>query len=486
MKLLDKKKKGSNINMETPIYDFVTKYKSSGISRFHMPGHKGQDFIGCEALDITEIEGADVLSMANGIIAESQFNASRLFGAGKTLYSTEGSSLCIKAMFMAVLTDARKQKKYKNEYILAARNIHRSAIDACAILGIGMEFIIHNGLSNLYINNIQKHLCYTPSGIIRNTITPQDIEIFLKNRQENNEDYPIAVYITSPGYLGSISDIKGIAAICEKYFLPLIVDNAHGAYLAFLEENCHPLKLGAAICCDSAHKTLPVLTGGAYLHISEKYTEKYADIAAHALALFGSTSPSYLILQSLDLCNRYIADNYKDRLAECIKTINKTKKLLQSNGICVLETEPLKIVINTANAGYTGIETSIEMRKYGIECEYADTEFIVLMATPENSLEDFNKIKKWASGTFLVHNKKEKLVLSKIHFKKPVQKMTIRDAAFAPSEIIDTKDSLGRICASETISCPPAIPIAVCGEIIDKNMVELFKIYGIKKICVVL
>lgn len=461
--------------METPLYDFVTKYKSSGISRFHMPGHKGQCFIGCEALDITEIEGADVLSMADGIIAKSQLNASRLFGAGKTLYSTEGSSLCIKAMFMAVLTDARKHKKYKNEYILSARNIHRSAVDACAILGIGMEFIIHyNG--------------HSPSGpgIIENTITAHDIETFLQNRQKNNEDYPVAVYITSPGYLGGISDIQKIADICGKYSLPLVVDNAHGAYLAFLEENCHPLKLGAAICCDSAHKTLPVLTGGAYLHISEEYKERYAGIAAHALALFGSTSPSYLILQSLDLCNRYISDNYKIKLAECIKTINTTKKFLKSKGICVLETEPLKIVINTAAAGYTGIETSIEMRKYGIVCEYADKEFTVLMATPENRQEDFNKIKKWACGTFLIHNKKEKLLLPQINLKKPVQKMTIRDAAFSPSEIIDAKDSLGRICASETISCPPAIPIAICGEIIDKNMVKLFEIYGIKKICVVL
>lgn len=456
--------------METPIYDFVTKYKSSGAARFHMPGHKGKGFTGCEALDITEIEGADVLSMASGIIAKSQFNATRLFGSGITLYSTEGSSLCIKAMLMAVLTDARKQKKYQNEYILAARNIHRSAVDACALLGIGMEFIIYNST-----------LCITESNI-----TAQDIEIFLKNRQENNKDFPIAVYITSPGYLGGISCIKEIAGVCEKYSLPLVVDNAHGAYLAFLEENCHPLKLGAAICCDSAHKTLPVLTGGAYLHISAKYKERYTSLATRALALFGSTSPSYLILQSLDLCNRYIADNYRLKLAECVNTINKTKKFLKSNGICVLKTEPLKIVINTAVSGYTGIETSIEMRKYGIECEYSDKEFIVLMATPENSQEDFNRIKKWALGTFLVHNKKEKLALPKIHFKKTAQKMTIRDAAFSPSEIIDAKDSLGRICASETVSCPPAIPIAVCGEVIDKNMVKLFEIYGIKKICVVL
>ena len=456
--------------METPIYDFVKNYKASGTSRVHMPGHKGQDFLGCEGYDITEIEGADVLSMAGGIIAESQLNASHLFCTGETLYSTEGSSLCIKAMLMAVLLDARKQGRFKREYILAARNIHRSMADACALLGIGTRFITSQGSSN----------------ICQGTAAPNDIEAFLKDRQKEGSSLPIAVYITSPGYLGDISDIAAISSICEKYSIPLAVDNAHGAYLAFLDKNSHPVKLGAAICCDSAHKTLPVLTGGAYLHISENYRERYTETARRALALFGSTSPSYIILQSLDLCNKYLAEGYKKKLAGCIHTINRTKDFLRHSGICVMETEPLKIVINTACAGYTGTSISSEMRKYGIECEYADIEYIVLMVTPENTLKDFQKIKKWASGTSLVHNKKEKLALPDICLKTPQQKMPIRDAVFSPSEVIDARDSLGRICAAETVSCPPAVPIAVCGEIIDQDMVKLFEIYNIKKICVVM
>lgn len=455
--------------METPIYNFVTHYKSSGISRFHMPGHKGQNFLGCEERDITEIDGADVLSMADGIIAESQLNASRLFCTGRTLYSTEGSSLCIKAMLMAVLLDARKQGRFKREYILAARNIHRSMVDACALLGIEIQFITSHRTCN----------------ICQCTATPHDIEVFLENSQKEGSSLPIAVYITSPGYLGDISDIEGISAICEKYLLPLAVDNAHGAYLAFLNENRHPIKLGAAICCDSAHKTLPVLTGGAYLHISAGYKERYAEISRRALALFGSTSPSYLILQSLDLCNKYLAEGYKKKLAGCISIINETKDFLRNIGICVIETEPLKIVINTACSGYTGTNISSEMRKYGIECEYADIEYIVLMVTPENTQEDFQKIKKWASCTSLVYNKKEKLALPDICLKNPQQKMLIRDAVFATSEVIDAKDSLGRICAAETVSCPPAVPIAICGEIINQDMVRLFEIYNIKKVCVI-
>ncbi|MCI9077885.1 MAG: amino acid decarboxylase [Lachnospiraceae bacterium] len=455
--------------METPIYSFVADYMSSGMSRFHMPGHKGQSFLGCECRDITEIEGADVLSMASGVIAESQDNASHLFCTGSTLYSAEGSSLCIKAMLMAVLGDARKHGSKGNEYILAARNVHRSMIDACALLGIETEFIINNHSGS----------------ICESMVAVNDIENALNIKKREGKHYPVAVYITSPGYLGDIADVEGIASICEKYSLPLIVDNAHGAYLAFLEESRHPIKLGAAICCDSAHKTLPVLTGGAYLHISGRYKERYMETARRALALFGSTSPSYLVLQSLDLCNKYIAGNYRERLAGCINAVNSIKGCLKSKGICIMETEPLKIVINTACAGYTGTETGIEMREYGIECEYADIEYVVLMVTPENTKEDFERIRKWAGSTFLIHNKKNRLVMPRLSLKPPKREMSIREAVFSTSVLIDVKVSSGRICAAETVSCPPAVPIAVCGEVINQDMVKLFEVYNIKKVCVV-
>lgn len=454
--------------METPIYNFVTDYMSSGMSRFHMPGHKGQSFLGCEGRDITEIEGADVLSMAGGIIAESQYNASHLFCTGSTLYSTEGSSLCIKAMLMAVLEDARKHGSKGNEYILAARNVHRSMVDACALLGMETEFIINN----------------RSGSICESMVTPKDIENILEYKKKEGTGNPVAVYITSPGYLGDIADIEGIAVICEKYSLPLVVDNAHGAYLAFLEESRHPLRLGAAICCDSAHKTLPVLTGGAYLHISGRYKERYMETARRALALFGSTSPSYLILQSLDLCNKYLAGNYRERLAACINTVNSIKEDLKGKGICVMDTEPLKIVINTACAGYTGTETCAAMREYGIGCEYADAGYVVLMVTPENTKEDFTRIKEWAGSTFLIHNKKNRLAIPGFSLKPPQREMTIREAVFSPSVLIDARESLGRICAAETVSCPPAVPVAVCGEVINQDMIDLFGIYNIKEVCV--
>jgi len=468
--------------VDTPVYDFIEAYKASGMSRFHMPGHKGAGFSGCEDADITEIEGADVLYGACGIIARSQDNAARLFSAGQTFYSTEGSSLCIKAMLMAVLMDARQNKhgSYGGEYILAARNVHRAMVDACALIGIDADFI----MPGRYINRC--------TNICSGMVTPQDIENYFLNLGKNGrKDYPVAVYITSPGYLGDIAATRDIAAVCEKYNVPLIVDNAHGAYLAFLGKNgtdggsLHPIKLGAAMCCDSAHKTLPVLTGGAYLHISPRYKERYAAYVQRALALFGSTSPSYLILQSLDLCNRYIADGYNKKLEICINLASEVKEYLIHTGIDVLDTEPLKIVIDAAASGYTGHEAGQEMRRYKIACEYADMQYVVLMVSPCNSPADFENIKRWGQDTCLVKNKRERLVFPAIFTEKPCRCMPVRKAVFSPSEIIRAEDSAGRICASETVSCPPAVPVAICGEIIDENMVSLFRMYNIENVCVV-
>ena len=122
--------------------------------------------------------------------------------------------------------------------------------------------------------------------------------------------HPFGVYVTSPDYLGGVQELPALAAVCRAQGVPLLVDNAHGAYLRFLPQNCHPIAQGAAMCCDSAHKTLPVVTGGAYLHLAHDAPVQDEAAVRGALALFGSTSPSYLILQSLDACNAVLAGDY--------------------------------------------------------------------------------------------------------------------------------------------------------------------------------
>ena len=440
--------------MKTPIYDFVKEYAERTPSRFHMPGHKGKSFLGMESFDVTEISGADTLYSADGIIAESEENASRIFDTAHTFYSTEGSTLAIKAM-LAIATLGKR-----NPRILAARGAHKALIHAAALLDLDIRWLYPD----------------SPEHVCSQLTTPNAVRAAL-----SYDSSVCAVYITSPDYLGNISDIEGISSVCKEYGVPLLVDNAHGAYLNFLSPSRHPIALGADMCCDSAHKTLPVLTGGAYLHISRSAKREYIDSARNMLSVFASTSPSYLILESLDLCNRYLSGTYRDSLALTVSRIEKLKAQIMSLGYNVLPTEPLKIVISTAEYGYTGADIANILSQNNIEIEFFDDEFIVLMATPENEDSDYerliNTLSAIESRTPAVTQDYENVIAERA--------ISIREAVFARRESVSPDMALGRICASPTVSCPPAVPIVVSGEIISETAVKMLKKYHIEKIEVV-
>lgn len=446
--------------MNTPIVEFVKAYQDSKISRFHMPGHKGKSFLGCESLDITEINGADVLYSPEGIIQESENNASSLFGSAHSFYSTEGSSLAIKAMLSIVTSQLPQTQK---PVILAARNAHKAFVYACALLDLEVKWLLPRSAS---------HLCSCP-------ITANELESTLQELPS----LPAAVYLTSPDYLGQMADIKGIAKVCHRYKLPLLVDNAHGAYLHFLSPSCHPIDLGADLCCDSAHKTLPVLTGGAYLHISKNADPSYITAARAHLSIFASTSPSYLILQSLDLCNQYLSNHYEARLQTCIQRVEKIKKTLIALGFSVEESEPLKLLLKADQVGYTGIEMATHLRKFAIETEFADAEYCLLMITPENTDTDFERLEQ---AFIALPIKAPSSVEAYSPALLPHEAiLSIRRAIFAPCESIPSSQAVGRICASPTVSCPPAIPIVMSGERITNEDLILLNRYGIDQIDVV-
>lgn len=416
-----------------------------------MPGHKGNGPLGCEALDITEIGGADVLYCADGIIAESENNASTLFGSAHTFYSTEGSTLCIKAMLALVSAGRHSGNR---PVVLAARNVHKAFVYACALLDLDVSWLYPNEADHLCA-------CKISASEVRNAL-------------ESAEQKPCAVYLTSPDYLGNIADVKGIAEVCDEYDVPLLVDNAHGAYLKFLPTSLHPLDLGASMCCDSAHKTLPVLTGGAYLHIAKK-AERFVGRARNTLALFASTSPSYLTLASLDLCNAYIADGYASKLCDIAKKLDTIKQSLADIGLSPCTDEPLKLTISPCGIGYTGTETADILREHKIECEFADTEYVVLMVSAQNTDTDLERI----TSAFENLPKRSSIEIKHIKASVAERAMTVREAVFSDSETVAVSAARGRVCASPTVACPPAVPIAVSGEIITENAVSILESYGI-------
>ena len=447
--------------MKTPICDFIHNYGMKDTARLHMPGHKGVSFLGCEKMDITEISGADELYDAEGIIAESEANAGSLFGFGKTIYGTEGSSQCIRAMlFLALQGSGRRECR---PVVLAARNAHKAFLYSCALLDLDVAWLMP-------AEGERSSLCTCP-------ITAAQVEQALSAMQEK----PIAVYLTAPDYLGYSPDIKAIGAACKQAGVPLLVDHAHGAYLKFLTPSRHAIDLGAAMCCDSAHKTLPVLTGGAYLHLSREWAEKAGNQAKKAMELFGSTSPSYLILQSLDRCNAYLADGYGEKLAAAVEKVAVVRKSLQKQGWEVMDGDPLKLTVFTGKMGFTGAEAAEKLRQNGVECEFADLDAVVLMATPENTDRDFQRV----LAAFGSLPKKAEIQAKRPPLGQPLRKMSIREAIFSPWEMVSSREAVGRICASPCVSCPPAIPIAVSGEGITEETAELLDLYGVAKIAVI-
>lgn len=488
--------------MTTPIYNFLHRYKKSGISRFHMPGHKGAGMLGFERMDITEISGADVLYHADGIIAESEENATRIFGTAHTYYSTEGSTLAIKAMLAIIRRGCQG-----GATVLAARNVHKAFVYAAGALDLGVEWIYPS---------VSSHLCECD-------ISPSDVLRAIDSMASR----PDAVYITTPDYLGGMLDVEGIARVCNERGIPLLVDNAHGAYLALLEPSMHPIHLGAAMCADSAHKTLPVLTGGAYLHIAKGY-ERYTEGAREALSMFASTSPSYLTLASLDLCNYLCNPDIDDGrepygvgVADCKEEVTFIKDLLADGGQVENCPEPLKIRIDAPRFLNTGWGIAEILRENLIEPEFVDDEFVVLMASPMNGSKDFKRLRhavaeitaiaeerRYANiGSVTPENATQGRTYGDITPEqctdtentecggtratnsaaphRPQVAMSIREALLSPSEVIPVRESEGRICAAPTVSCPPAIPVVISGEIIDEAAIATFLRYGIDTVSVV-
>lgn len=431
--------------------EFLKQNNTSGPARFYMPGHKGR-FPLEGGYDITEITGADSLYHADGVIRRTEERFERLYGSRTTVLSAGGSTLCIQGMLAAV------RLKYGVRRVLAARNAHISFVHACALLDIDPVWIYPTPNDRFGV-----------SGQVR----PQQLEQALQKERDIG-----AVYITSPDYFGMLSDIKGLAEVCSRHGVPLLVDNAHGAHLRFLPEDRHPMSLGAALCSDSAHKTLPVLTGGALLHASADFS---AEELKEAMGLFGSTSPSYLIMQSLDACADYLEQGGKEDFSALCDRLLPLRQLARERGLFVFDSEP---AAHFALAGRpaAGGSFSDYLRAHGVEYDYATEDTAVLMPSPFNAPEEFECLAA-ALGDFVPAP--DGWETEPCPVPHPERVCSVREASLARGEVVPIDQSVGRVAAQSKITCPPGVAVVVAGERIDEASKNLLKKSGIQSVKVV-
>ena len=242
------------------------------------------------------------------------------------------------------------------------------------------------------------------------------------------------------------------------------------------------MTLGADMCCDSAHKTLPCYTGAALLHISKFAPAAFSGCAKKLMSLFASTSPSYLIMESIDLCSAYLSGEYKAELEKTVLRTSLCKQRLEAMGWKFFGEELCKLTIAAGECGITGDELGDRLRSFGIEPEYTDPDYLVLMVTPFNPEEDFLRLEDAMSHI----SPKQGAPIKFDTVPRAVVRLPIRQAAFADCEEVPVDKAKGRVCGMTVTCCQPSVPIAVSGEEITADIIKLLKRYGIDTISVLI
>lgn len=423
--------------MPAPLYTALVRHRSLHRSSFHTPGHKNSpDALPPDlySLDFTELPDTDSLFDAAGPILEAEKLAAELFGTARTCLSAGGCTLCIQAMLRLAAPGGGS--------VLCSRVIHRGAVNAMALLGLEPVWAM-----------------------------PEDLLPALAAHPGVK-----AVYVTSPDYYGRILDLAPVAAACRKRGIPLLADCAHGAHLMFTEPKLHPLRFGASMTADSAHKTLGVLTGGAWLNIGDG---RYARDAKRAMALFGSTSPSYPVMASLDWAREWLR-NRPGAFRPLQRQVAEVRRIARRRGISLPEgpCDPTRITLNTASAGLAGTRAAELFRSAGVEPEYADASYLVLIATPFNTEEDFKRVKRAVESLPLGKPLPQGPPLPPL----PPVETGLREAVFRESEPVGLAVAAGRIAAEAACPCPPGVPAVMPGERITKEAAEFLRGYGFLQI----
>ena len=439
--------------MEQSLYGKLVHYKEEDIYPFHMPGHKRNPAFSAGFLpveeDITEITDFDDLHRPEGLIKEAQERAAALYGSEEVFFSVNGSTGAILAAVSAAVPHGGK--------ILAARNSHKSFYNAVYLRGLDPVYVFPET---------------DPGTGISLSIGPSEVEEILEKDREIR-----AVFITSPTYDGIVSDIRSIAEAAHRHQVPLIVDEAHGAHLAF--SDLFPdsaVREGADIVIHSIHKTLPSLTQTAVLHRCSDLVSR--EKIRRFMSIYQSSSPSYPLMASLDRAFCFLKEDgpewlfaYGERLLRLREELSRSSYIPLIGfdaGEKVFAFDRSKILLSAEHVKGGGAQLLRTFHAaYRLEMEMASPGYVIAMTSPADTEEGFARllssvrmmestpVTEWAPGNDMPGNGS---------IIRPEKILRPFEALEAEAETIPVSESTGRVSAEYMYLYPPGIPVIVPGE----------------------
>lgn len=447
----------SDLSQVPALYEALQAYRMKGITSMHMPGHKGWAGSAQELswhLDITEIDGFDNLHAAAGLLRDAQSRASALWGSASAFFLVNGSTAGILAGIYACVQPGEK--------ILVARNCHKSVYHAIELLRLTPIYLEPPILAG--------------TGIC-GSIPPEMVEEAL----HIHPDVRMAV-LTSPTYEGVLSDVGAIAAVLHECEIPLFVDEAHGAHLGL--SSSFPIgavSAGADLVVQSLHKTLPSLTQTGILHLSGNLISR--ERVQHALAVFQSSSPSYLLLASIDACVTELAAHGDKRLAEWrarldgfYRTVELKKLRLltpEQDERCIYAHDPSKFVILCENIDLSGADVMNALRvDFGIELEMALGGYAIAMTGLNSTDEDLDRLRMALQAVDGSCEPERRTRNAHPYPAMPEQVMPASKALCATRRQLALRESAGCISGTYLWAYPPGIPLLVPGVRITEEVIE--------------
>jgi len=452
-----------------PLIKGLKDYVDEENTRFHMPGHRNEDKIEELGLlekylyrfDVTEVEGTDNLHYPEEMIASSQKLLTEAMGSKESLYCVNGSTSSNYAMIYGLLK--------REDTVLVQRNCHQSVYNALALLDLKPVYLMPE--------------------IIKEFNLPSFVTLEELKRLHNDHREAKAVILTSPTYHGIVTDITPLADYCSRNGLYLLVDEAHGAHFSFSEMLPDAsIRCGAHASSVSFHKTLPSLTQGSVLNLSEKLSENEILRIKHYHRVFQSSSPSYPLLASMEMARHYMEENGEAIYRTLLVRISGLKeKLGKISGVKVLGKEHARLFDETRLVLRTplpGTEMDHILRnEYKIQCEMTEGNNLIFILTPfdtEEDLEGINtalhQISEKQKKRWLEENNPEETI-HPMYLHSPERVYSESDVLYMEAEQISLNEAVGRVSMEKVIPYPPGIPLLLPGELITKEIIDSMRIY---------